>query len=649
MKKEKILIEGMHCSSCALLIEGNLKKIDGISSCSVNFLEKSAFIEYNPEILNLGEIVKKIESYGYKVSKTSLSEEIYIKKLKNKFIFSLIFSIPLLYLSMGHHFGLPMPEIFHKYNSFIQFLLTLPILFIGIDFFKNGILNLFKTKSATMDTLISLGVSSAFLFSFYNTFFQKGDVYYEISGVLITIILLGRYIEEIAKGKTSEAIKKLMQLKVDKARLIKEGMEIEVSYEEIKEGDILIVKPGERIPIDGEVIEGSSFLDESMVTGESLPVEKFKGERVIGGTINLNGILKIRAERVGKDTIFFQILKLLEGAQGQKPPIQRIADKVASIFVPVVLIFSALAFIFWFFKTGNFGFSLKIFVSVLIISCPCALGLATPIAVKVGMGRGAREGVLFKNATSLQYLKDVEVFIFDKTGTLTEGKLEISKVFPAEGYKEEEVLFFSFLLSKNSSHPYSEAISKEGKKRGFEPFILEEFEEVPGKGLKGLYEGKGLFLGNENFLKENGFEINFLKEGAVLYLIFENKFAGAIAFKDKLKKEAKEVIKSLKKMGKEIYILTGDNEKTAREVASELEIENIFFRVLPEDKLKIVKNLREKGKKVCFVGDGINDAPSLEASNIGIALGSGKDIALEAGDIILVKNDLRDILKAIKI
>lgn len=647
--KERILIEGMHCASCALLIEGNLKKIDGISSCNVNFLEKSAFIEYNPEVISLDKIIKKIESYGYKVSKTSLSEEIYIKKLKNKFILSLIFSIPLLYLSMGHHFGLRMPEFFHKYNSFIQFLLTLPILLIGYDFFKSGILNLLKTKKATMDTLISLGVSSAFLFSFFNTFFEKGDVYYEISGVLITIILLGRFIEEKAKGRTSDAIKKLMKLKVDRAKLIKEGIEIEIAYEEIKEGDILILRPGERIPVDGEVIEGLSFVDESMITGESVPKEKIKGENVIGGTINKNGILKIKAKRVGRDTVFFQILKLLEEAQGQKPPVQRIADKVASVFVPLVLVFAALAFTFWFIKTGNFGFSLKIFVSVLIISCPCALGLATPIAVKVGMGRGAREGILFKNATSLQNLKDMEVLLFDKTGTLTEGKLEILEILAFNGFEERDVLFLSFLLSNNSSHPFSEAISKMGKERGFEPIGLEEFEEIPGKGLKGIYEGKKILLGNENFLKENGVEVNFKKDEATLFLGIEDRFLGSITFRDKLKKEAKEVIRNLKKMGKEIYILTGDNEKIAKEVASDLEIENVFFKVLPEDKYKIVSNLKEKGKKVCFIGDGINDAPSLEAADIGIALGSGKDIALEAGDIILVKNDLRDILKAIKI
>lgn len=649
MQKERILIEGMHCASCALLIEGNLKKIKGISTCNVNFLEKSAFIEYDKNLINLNEIIKKIESFGYKVIRASSSEENYVKKLKKKFIFSLIFSIPLLYLSMGHHFGLKIPEILHKNNSFFQLLLTLPILITGFDFFKNGIFYLPKTKKATMDTLISMGVLSAFIFSIYNTFFQRGDVYFEISGVLITIILLGRFIEEKAKGKTNEAIKKLMDLKVEKAHLIKNGIEEDILYENIKVDDILIVKPGEKIPVDGEVLEGSSFVDESMITGEGIPKEKFKGENVIGGTINENGILKIKAKRVGNETVLFQILKLLEEAQMQKPPVQRMADKIASYFVPAVLIISTLAFIFWFLNEGNFGFSLKIFVSILIISCPCALGLATPLAIKVGMGLGAKNGILFKNSEVLQNLKDMEVFLFDKTGTITEGKLEIFEILSFNGFKEEDVLNLSFNLSKNSTHPFSEAIFKKGKEMGLENIKIEEFEEVPGKGIKGIYKGKKIFLGSKNFLKENGIEVDLLKEDAYVLLGMENKVIGLISFKDKIKNGAKEFIKNLKEMGKKVYLVTGDNERVAKKVASELEIENFFFNVLPEDKLKILRNLREEGKKVCFVGDGINDAPSLKEADVGIAMGSGKDVAKEAGDLIIIKNDLMDILKAIKI
>ncbi len=664
IKREKILIDGMHCPSCALLIEGNLRKIKGVISCNVNILRKSATIEFDPNLISLKEIAKKIESYGYRVLEKSFSESNYERKIKNKFMFSLFFSIPLLYLSMGGHIGLELPELFQKYNSPIQFFLTLIILIININFFKKGIFNLIKSKKATMDTLISIGVLSGF---FYSTFISilsmtgyknlsKEGIYFEVSALLITIILLGRYLEEVAKGKTSQAIKKLIELKPKRANVLKGDKELEVPIDEIKISDILIIKPGEKIPVDGEVIDGYSVVDESMITGEFLPVEKLKGCKVIGGTLNKNGKIKIVAQKTGKDTFLSQIIKIVEEAQTSKAPIQKMADLISSYFVPVVLIISIISFFIWYLSGQSIGFSLKIAISVLIISCPCALGLATPAAVIVGMGIGAKKGILFKNAEAIQRAEKIDTFLFDKTGTLTKGDVLVEEIIPVENFNIEDILKFASALSKNSNHPLSEAILRKAKELKIEIPEIDGFEEVPGNGLFGNYKGKKIFLGNLRFFKELNINVEDLMEKinkleeegkTVVILGIDEKICGMISLSDILKDEAIEFIKKLKKRKREVILVTGDREKIAKEIGKTLEIEKIFWGILPQDKKSIVEKLKKEGKKVAFVGDGINDAPALAEANLGIALGKGKDIAIEAGDLVLIKNNLMDILKAI--
>lgn len=656
-EKLNIQIEGMHCISCAKIIESTLKKLDGVKDCNVNLPLKSAYIEFDKDKINLKKIEKKIEEVGYKVIKNEKNEEFY--DLKRRFLISLIFSIPLFYFSMGMHFGLPSFAFFNKNNLIFQFVFTSIILISGFKIFKNGIISFIKTKKGTMDTLISLGVGSAFFYSFFIFLFslfgiekfKKEYVYFEVSGFLITIILLGRYLEEKAKGKTSEAIKKLLELKPKYSYILRDGKELKIPSEEIKLNDIVIIRPGERIPVDGVVIDGYSSVDESAITGESKLVEKFKGKEVFSGTINKNGTFKFIAQRTGKDTFLSQIIKLVEEAQTSKAPIQKIADVISSYFVPLVLTVSIISFLIWFLIGQGFGFSLKIAISVLIISCPCALGLATPTAIVVGMGISAKNGILFKNAEALQKLSKVENFLFDKTGTLTEGKIYINEIIPLKNYKEIEILKFACALAKNSSHPLSEAIIKKAEEMKIEIPEVNNFEEIAGKGLIGFYNDKKIILGNLRFLKELNFDINSLEENekTLVFVCYENEPIGIIFSSDLLKIEAQDLITNLKNLKKEIYLISGDNEKTTKKVAEELGIENAYFEVLPQDKRKIVEDLKRSGKGVAFIGDGINDAPALSAADIGFAFGGGREIATEAGDIVLVKNDLKDILKAIKI
>ncbi len=663
-EKIKILIEGMHCQSCAGLIESNIKKMDGVIKCDVNLPQGYAFIEYNSEKVKIKKIEEIIEKLGYKVVKNQEEKDVGLKVLKKKFIISLIFSIPLIYISMGSHLGMPVPEIFIKYNSFFQFILTIPILLQGIEIFKNGFNSFIKTKRGTMDTLISLGVLSGFL---YSTFIfilswagyknlSKEGIYFEVSALLITIILLGRYLEGIAKGKTSQAIKKLIELKPKMATVLKGDKELEVPIEEIKVSDILIIKPGEKIPVDGEVIEGHSVVDESMITGEYLPVEKIKGCKVIGGTLSKNGILKIIAKKTGKETFLAQIIKIVEEAQTSKAPIQKMADLISSYFVPAVLIISIITFFIWYFSGQSFGFSLKVSISVLIISCPCALGLATPAAVIVGMGIGAKKGILFKNAEALQRAEKIDTFLFDKTGTLTKGEVLVEEIIGEENFNIEDILKFASALSKNSTHPLSEAILKKAQELKIEIPETDTFEEIIGKGLLGNYKGKKIALGNLKFFKELKISTeNFLEkinkieeEGKTVVIIsIDEKICGIISLSDILKNEAIELIKNLKEREREVFLVTGDREKIAKKVGKILGIEKIFWGILPQDKKSIVEKLRKEGKKVAFVGDGINDAPALSEANLGIALGKGKDIACEAGDLVLIRDNLMDILKAI--
>lgn len=668
MKKEIIEIKGMHCASCVSAIENALKKRDGVSEVKVNLSTERAYIEFDEKRVNRNELERVIEETGYKVvkiedsKKDKRSEEISI--WRRKFLVSALFAIPLLYLSMGASMGLPLTGFLSENSSLFQFLLTTPIILVGSIFFKRGISPLPKTKRANMDTLVTLGVLSAYLYSVTISILQwigkaRGEsFYYEIAGLLTTIIILGRWLEAMAKRKTSEAIEKLMELTPKTVKVLKEGNEIEIPLEELQIGDVFFVRPGERIPTDGEVVEGYSSIDESMLTGESIPREKGKGDEVIGGTLNKTGFLKVVAKRVGKETALSQIIRIIEETQGTKAPIEKLADKVSSYFVPLVLLYALFSLSLWLFLGESFPFSLKICISVLMIACPCALGLATPTAVMVGTGMGARRGILIKDVTAIQMIERVDTIVFDKTGTLTIGNPIVKDIIPVNSKNEEEVLTIASIAEKRSEHPLAESILKEAEQRGLQVIEPEEFEVIPGKGVRAKYKGRRIILGNLNFIEENGFSKGILEEQikdlekdgkTVVAIAEEDKISGLISISDEIKPEAELLIGKLRNMGKEVIIITGDRESTARAIAYKLGINKVLSGILPQDKAREIKRLQEEGRIVAMVGDGINDAPAITQADIGIAMGSGTDIAMESGDIVLVRNNLRDVLVAMEL
>lgn len=668
MKKEIIGIEGMHCASCVSAIENALRKRDGVSEVKVNLSTERAYIEFDEKIVKRNELEKIIEETGYKVVKIEDSEQDKRTKeisiWRRKFLVSVLFSIPLLYLSMGANMGLPVPEFLAENSSFFQFLLTTPIILAGSIFFKRGISTLPKTKRANMDTLVTLGVFSAYIYSLVISILEwigkasGQNFYYEIAGLLTTFIILGRWLESIAKRKTSEAIEKLMELTPKTVKVLKEGNEIEIPLEELQIGDVFFVRPGERIPTDGEVIDGYSPVDESMITGKSLPKEKGKRDEVIGGTLNKTGFLKVVAKRVGKKTALSQIIKIIEETQGTKAPIEKLADKLSSYFVPFVLLYALFSLSLWLFWGKSFPFSLKICISVLMIACPCALGLATPTAVIVGTGIGARKGILIKDATAIQMIERIDTVIFDKTGTLTMGNPKVKDIIPMNSKNEEEVLRIASIAEKRSEHPLAESILKEAERRGLEVPEPKEFEVIPGKGVRAKYKGRRILLGNLNFIKENGFlneivekQIKDLERDGktVIAIAEEDKISGLISILDEIKPEAEFVIKKLRNLGKEVVIITGDRESTAKAIAHKLGVNKVLSDILPQDKAAEIKRLQEEGRIVTMVGDGINDAPAIVQADVGIAMGSGTDIAMESGDIVLVRNDLRDVLTALEL
>lgn len=668
MKKEIIGIEGMHCASCVSAIENALRKRDGVSEVKVNLSTERAYIEFDEKRVKRNEFEKIIEETGYKVVKIEDSEQDKRTKeisiWRRKFLVSALFSIPLLYLSMGAHMGLPVPEFLAENSSFFQFLLTTPIILAGSIFFKRGISTLPKTKRANMDTLVTLGVFSAYIYSLVISILEwigkasGQSFYYEIAGLLTTFIILGRWLESIAKRKTSEAIEKLMELTPKTVKVLKEGNEIEIPLEDLQIGDVFFVRPGERIPTDGEVIDGYSSVDESMITGESLPKEKGKRDEVIGGTLNKTGFLKVVAKRVGKETALSQIIKIIEETQGTKAPIEKLADKLSSYFVPFVLLYALFSLSLWLFLGKSFPFSLKICISVLMIACPCALGLATPTAVIVGTGIGARKGILIKDATAIQMIERVDTVIFDKTGTLTMGNPKVKDIIPMNSKNEEEVLRIASIAEKRSEHPLAESILKEAERRGLEVPEPKEFEVIPGKGVRAKYKGRRILLGNLNFIKENGFSNEIVEKQikdlerdgkTVIAIAEEDKISGLISILDEIKPEAEFVIKKLRNLGKEVVIITGDRESTAKAIAHKLGVNKVLSDILPQDKAAEIKRLQEEGRIVTMVGDGINDAPAIVQADVGIAMGSGTDIAMESGDIVLVRNDLRDVLTALEL
>jgi Cu+-exporting ATPase len=660
--KKIIPISGMHCASCAQNIEKSIKKLKGVKSANVNFATEKATVEFDENIIDENKIFEAIEKLGYttiKEGETVDKEKIARKKetrnLKILFLFSLALSVPIFIISMVLEWlNIMIPD-----KNIILLFLSTPVQFIvGYRFYK-GAFSALKAKTATMDSLISIGTSAAYFYSLFVVLFPNilGEhVYFETSAVLITFIILGKWLEAITKGKASEAIKKLIGLQPKKAIVIRNGKEMQVQIKDVTVGDIVVVKPGQRIPVDGVVADGLSSVDESMITGESIPVEKKKGDKVIGGTINKHGSFKFKATKIGRDMVLSQIIKLVEDAQGSKAPIQRLADKVSSYFVPAVMIIALASFSLWYFAFGQaFVFSLSIFIAVLIIACPCALGLATPTAIMVGTGKGAENGILIKSAEALENAHKLTTIVFDKTGTLTKGKPELTDIIELNKLNKKEVLKYAAIAEKSSEHPLAEAIINETQKKKLKIPDASSFKAIPGYGILARYNRNVILFGNRSLMKkykikvEAEDKINELEnEGKTVMILALNKIpVGLIAVADTLKEFSKEAVKRLHKMGKEVIMITGDNKRTADAIAKQLGIDEVLAEVLPEDKEREIEKLQKKDKIVAMIGDGINDAPALARADIGIAIGAGTDVALEAGEIILIKNDIRDVITAI--
>jgi Cu+-exporting ATPase len=665
---------GMHSTHCSNLIEKALKKTEGVLYATVDFANSRATIRYDPQITSKRKLEKLIEGLGYKVEE-SLSvdrekeaREAEIKDLKKRFMISLGFGVPLLYFGMGWMVGLPVPFLENVgLQAAIQLVLTTPIIIAAFNLYTSGLKSLLK-KVPNMDSLIFIGTSAAYLYSIAVSIaiwqgisgYGLKDLYYEIAAFILVFILLGKYLEAITKGKTSEALRKLMGLQAKTARVVRAGREEEIPVEEVQLGDIVVVRPGEKIPVDGVVVEGSSTVDEKAITGESIPVLKKPGDKVIGATINKTGLLKFKATAVGKDTVLAQIIKIVEEAQASKAPIQLLADKVSSYFVPAVMVIAFSAFLFWLLIAKMpFAFALTILIAVLIIACPCALGLATPTAIMMGTGLGAKNGILIKGAEALEGAHKLQVIVFDKTGTLTKGEPSVTDVVTLSNYEQDKVLQFAAVAEHGSEHPIGEAIVTSAENKGLDVSGGKEYRTTPGKGIACEYKGASVLVGNRGFMKENGVEVTegtervlrqLEDEGKTAVLVaYRNKPIGVIAVADTLKPFSKEAVAQLKGMSKEVWLITGDNERTARAIARQVGIDEgkVMAQVLPGDKAKKVKELQQAGKVVGFVGDGINDAPALAQADIGIAIGSGTDIAMETGDIILIKDDLRDVVTAI--
>ena len=674
MRDYTFKVEGMSCSACANRVERITKKIDGVESANVNFATEKLTVRVDAEKVRYSDIKLAVDKAGFKLIKEEDQvKEVSKKKdeskiLLNRFIFSLIFTVPLLIISMGHMVGMPLPSIIDPMKNplnfaLIQLVLTIPVMVAGYKFYKIGYKNLFKL-SPNMDSLIAIGTSAAVAYGLFAIYkILNGEthyamhLYFESAVVILTLITLGKYLEAVSKGKTSEAIKKLMGLAPKTATIIKNGKEVSIPIEEVIVGDIILVKPGEKLPVDGEIIEGSTSIDESMLTGESIPVEKNIGSTVIGASINKAGFIKYKATKVGKDTALAQIVKLVEEAQGTKAPIAKMADIIAAYFVPTVMALAIIAAVGWLIAGESTVFALTIFISVLVIACPCALGLATPTAIMVGTGKGAENGVLIKGGEALETTYKIDTIVFDKTGTITEGKPKVTDII-CNGIKEEEVLVLAASAEKGSEHPLGEAIVREAEDRSLEFKSLEHFKAVPGHGIEVTIEGKDILLGNKKLMIENNINIESLHvesdrlatEGKTpMYIAINNKLSGIIAVADTVKENSKAAIEELKKMNVNVAMITGDNKKTAEAIAKSVGIDIVLAEVLPEDKANEVKKLQKQNRKVAMVGDGINDAPALVQADVGIAIGSGTDVAIESADIVLMKSDLKDVVTAIRL
>lgn len=691
MRTEKFNVTGMTCSACSSHVEKNVGQLEGVEKVSVNLFNHTMQVTFKEDKVEEEAIIKAVQKGGYdaqraqdkkqnrssEMTNKSTATQEALKHMKIRLWVSLLFGIPLFYISMGHMMGWPFLGAFHGLENamnfaFTQFLLTLPIVIVNKQYFKVGFKALAKNAS-NMDTLVAIGASAALIygvFAIYMLGYGMGhgrmdlvhqysmDLYFETAGMILALITFGKFLEARAKNKTSEAINKLMDLAPKTAVVIRENQEIEIPVEEVVVGDLVSVKPGQSIPVDGRIIEGKSSVDEAMLTGESMPVEKQVGDRVIGSSLNKTGYLIFEAEHVGEDTTLAQIIKLVEEASGSKAPIAQLGDQISGVFVPVVIGISVIATLIWLVLGAPFAFALSIGIAVLVISCPCALGLATPTAIMVATGKGAENGILVKSAEALEIMHKIDTVVLDKTGTITEGKPQVTDILTRGSITEEELLILAASAEKNSEHPLAEAIVKEAEQRGLKLKPVKTFEALTGRGIDVVVDERKMFIGNIKLMEEEGIACGeyhtlsdtFASQGKTpLYIGSNGQLVGIIAVADTIKTTSYEAIKHFGALGIDVVMLTGDNKKTAQAIADQLGIQHTLAEVLPQDKEREVARLQQAGKVVAMVGDGINDAPALARADVGVAIGAGTDVAIESADIVLMKSDLVDAVTAVEL
>ena len=686
-KKLELKIDGISCQACVAKIERKLSRTDGVEKALVNISNNMADIEYDEKEIKASEIMKIIEKLGYtpkrredlKDKEEALRAEKKLKSELTKSKIAIVLSLILMYISMSHMFGLPVPHIIypvdHIFNYVaIQFIIAITVMIIGKRFYKVGFRQLFML-SPNMDSLVAVGTSSAFIYSLYisykifadNNIHLMHSLYYESAAMIIAFVMLGKYLETLSKGKASAAIKKLVNFQAKKANIIRNGEIVEIDINEVSKGDIVFIKPGEKIPVDGTIIEGHSTIDEAMITGESIPVEKLENDKVYSGSINKDGALKVVVNATEGETLISKIAKLVEDAQMTKAPIARLADKVSLIFVPTVIFIAIFAALLWWFlikynvvsvSQNHFEFVLTIFISILIIACPCSLGLATPTAIMVGTGKGAELGILIKSGEALEKLNEIDTIVFDKTGTLTEGTPKVIDIVSiGNALSKDEILKIAASMEVNSEHPLGKAVYDEAKEKNVELYDVKKFLSISGRGVIGEIEEKKYLLGNKKLLLDNGISNLYEEEihryelegKTTILLADEEKLIAFITLADVVRNESIKLIEKLKKENIKTYMLTGDNERTAKVIAKKLGIDDVIAEVSPEDKYKKVKDLQEQGRKVVMVGDGVNDSPALAQADVGMAIGSGTDIAIESADIVLMSKDIETILTAIRL
>ncbi|MCX7614429.1 MAG: heavy metal translocating P-type ATPase [Clostridiales bacterium] len=690
MSQKKFDVTGMTCSACSAHVEKSVRKVDGVNTVNVNLLNNSMTVEYDDNKSNESAIIEAVRNAGYDASvqkqhvrsedksmsgKTDVQDE--MENMKKRLILSILFSVPLFYLAMGHMFNWPLPGIFHGHENavtfaFTQFLLTLPVVIVNSRYFRVGFFMLIK-RSPNMDSLIAIGSSAAVvygIFAIYRIGYGLGhmdmgiaekysmDLYFESAAIILTLITLGKYLEAKAKGRTSEAIKKLIDLTPKTALVVRDGQEINMPVENVVKGDLIIVKPGESIPVDGIVTDGRSFVDESALTGESIPVEKKPGDTVIGASINKSGSFTFRAERVGEDTTLAQIIKLVEEASSSKAPISKLADKISGVFVPIVIAIAILSSAVWLSLGYSFEFAFSIGIAVLVISCPCALGLATPTAIMVGTGKGAENGILIKSAEALEIAHKIKTVVLDKTGTITEGQPRVTDIIQADGVSNVELLMLAASVEKFSEHPLALAIAKEAEDRKIALLPVNSFSALPGLGVEATVAGDRIISGNVRLMEEKNVHIkDFVQIGDKLsedgktpiYFAEDTKILGIVAVADTVKPTSLKAVQAFQNMGMDVVMLTGDNKKTAEAIRRQLGITRAIAEVLPQDKERAIRDIQSMGRKVAMIGDGINDSPALVRADVGIAIGAGTDVAMESADIVLMKSDLLDAASAFQL